>query len=100
MVHSSINMAPYEATKSSNSIDVKSNLELQASFTRKYPELEIGSNVSIYKTRKKTLGQKERVSRFSQNVFTINHITEEHGQKSYKVQGNDRPYLRVDLLKI
>ena len=31
MVHSSIKMTPYGATKSSNSIDVKSNIELQAS---------------------------------------------------------------------
>jgi uncharacterized membrane protein (UPF0127 family) len=47
MVHSSIKMTPHEATKPSNAIDVKSNIELQASFTRKYPELEIGSNVKI-----------------------------------------------------
>jgi hypothetical protein len=47
MVHSSTKMTPHEATKPSNAIDVKSNIELQASFTRKYPELEIGSNVKI-----------------------------------------------------
>ena len=35
MVRSSIKMTPYEATKSSNSIYVKSNVEPQASFTRK-----------------------------------------------------------------
>ena len=98
MVHSSIKMTPYEATKSSNSTDVKSNIKLQASFTRKYPELEIGSSAKIFKT--KTLGQTQRVSRFSPTVFTINNITQKHGQKYYKVQNNDRPYLRVDLLKV
>ena len=98
MVHSSIKMTPYEATKPSNAIDVKSNIELQASFTRKYPELEIGSSVKIYK--KKTLGQKERVSRFSQHVFTIDHIEEKHGQQYFQVEGNDRPYLRGELLKV
>ena len=56
MVHSSIKMTPAEATKPSNAIDAKTNIELQARFTRKYPELEIGSSVKIYK--KKTLGQK------------------------------------------
>jgi hypothetical protein len=35
MVHSSIKMTPNEATKASNSIDVKTNIELQALFTRK-----------------------------------------------------------------
>ena len=77
---------------------LKNNIELQASFTRKYPELEIGSSVKIYK--KKTLGQKERVSRFSPVVFTINNITEQHGQKYYKVEGKERLYLRVELLKV
>ena len=56
MVHSSITMTQYGATKSSNSTDVRSDIELQSSFTRKYPELEIGSSVKIYK--KETLGQK------------------------------------------
>ena len=98
MVHSYIKMTPYEATKPSNALDVKTNIEIQASFTTTYPELYIGSTVKIYK--QKTLGQKERVSRFSQNVFTINNVTEQHGQKYYKVKGNDRAYLRVELLKV
>jgi hypothetical protein len=51
MVHSSIKMTPNEADKPSNSIDVTTNIELQASFTRKYPELEIGSKVKIYKKK-------------------------------------------------
>ena len=49
LVHSSIKMTPYEATKPSNAIDVKHTIELQASFTRKYPELEIEINVKTYK---------------------------------------------------
>jgi hypothetical protein len=98
MVHSSIKMTPNEATKPSNAIDAKANIELQASFTRKYPEVEVGSNVKIYK--KKTLGQKERVSSFMPTIFTITEIIEQHGQKYYKVQGKGRLYLRVELLKV
>ena len=56
MVHSTIKMTPDEATNSSNSIDVHSNIELQASLTRKYPELDIGSSVKLY--TKKTSGHK------------------------------------------
>ena len=48
MVHSSIKMTPYEATKPSNAIDVKFNIGVQASFTRTYPELAIGSSVKMY----------------------------------------------------
>ena len=98
MVHSSIKMTAYEATKPSNAIDVKFNIDVQASFTRTYPELEIGSHVKNYK--KKTLGQKEIISRFSPAIFTITNITEQHGQKYYNVEGKSRLYLRVELLKV
>ena len=56
MVHSSVEMTPYQATKPSNAIDVNYTIELQASFTRNYPEREIGSSVKMY--NKKTLGHK------------------------------------------
>ena len=98
MIHSSITMTPYKATKPSNAIYVKHIIKLQASFTIKFPELDIGSNVRIYK--KKTLGHKEKVSRFSPTIFTIDNITEQHGQKYYNVEGNYRLYLRVELLKV
>ena len=42
MVHSFIKMTPFEASKPSNAIDVKN-------ITRKYPELEIGSNVKQFR---------------------------------------------------
>ena len=95
MIHSSITMTPYKATKPSNAIDVKHIIKLQSSFTIKFPELEIGSNVKLYE--KKTLGQKERICRFSPAIFTIDNITEQHGQKYYNVEGNYRLYLRVEL---
>ena len=65
-------MTPAEATKPSNAVEATTNLEVQAIFTRKYPELEIGTGVKIY--NKKTLGQKYRVSRFSPTVFTVTNI--------------------------
>ena len=48
MVHSSIKMMPYEATKPSNAIDARPTIELQASFTIKYPELELESSVQNF----------------------------------------------------
>ena len=48
MVHSSIHITPYEATKPNTSLDVTTHIELQASFTRTYPELAIGSSVKMY----------------------------------------------------
>ena len=37
---------------------------------------------------------------FSQNVYTIEKIDEKLGQKYYYVEGNDRAYLRFELLKL
>ena len=91
-VHSSITMTPYEATKPSNAVDATYTIELQAQFTKKYPELEIGSKVKIYK--KTTLGQQERASSFSQSAFTLNNVEELHGQKYFKVEGNDRAIVK------
>jgi hypothetical protein len=33
-------------------------------------------------------------------IYTITEITEQHGQKYYKLQGKDRLDLRVELLKV
>ena len=56
-------------------------------------------------TRLKYLGrrkpnEKERVGNFSQNVYTIERIDEKLGQKYYSVEGNNRVYLRFELLKV
>ena len=52
MVHSSIKMTPYADTKPRNAIDAKSNIDLQTTLTRTYPELEIGSSVNMYKQKR------------------------------------------------
>ena len=50
--------------------------------------------------RKRKPNEKERVSNWSQNVYTIERIDEKLGQKYYYVSGNDRAYLRFELLKV
>ena len=50
--------------------------------------------------RKRKPNEKERVGNFSQNVYTIEKIDEKMGQKYYYVEGNDRAYLRFELLKL
>jgi len=63
MISSSTKLTPQYASKPSNEIDVKMNIELRASHTRKYPELTVGNIIRI--CRKKTLGEKEHVISFS-----------------------------------
>ena len=96
--HSAISFTPKDARKPSNELKFRLHVNMNAKRKRVYPELSIGDEVKIYKKRKPN--EKERVSNWSQNVYTIEKIDEKLGQKYYYVEGNNRAYLRFELLKI
>ena len=98
MIHSSTKMTPQNASRPSNEIDVKTNIELTASHTRKYPELKVGSIIRVL--RKKAINEKEHVSSFSKESYAVAEVFEQLGQIYYKVEGKTRDYIRAELLKI
>ena len=98
MKHSATGFTPKEARKPSNQFKVKLNLTMKGKKNRVYPELDVGDEVKIFRKRKPN--EKERVSNWSQNVYTIENIENKLGQNHYRVEGNDRPYLRFELLKV
>ena len=99
MIHSSTKMTPNDATKPTNEVDVKANLELRAKRNRIYPPLDIGDSVKIRRKRKPN--EKERQIAWSPDTYKVVSISEQFGQKYYKVGDHAyRDYLRVDLLKI
>ncbi len=98
MKHSATSFTPKDARKPSNELNVKLHLNMNAKRNRVYPELRVGDEVKIFRMRKPN--EKERVGNFSQNVCTIERIDEKLGQKYYYVEGNDRAYLRFELLKV
>ena len=98
MVHSSTKMTPADALKDSSRVDVKANLELRAKRNRKYPTLNVNDNVKIL--RKKLVNEKERQVPWSEETYKVSVITEQFGQKYYKVEGSDRDYIRGELLKM
>ena len=51
MVSSATKLTPEEARKPENLTIVKSNLELKRQHKRKYPEIEIGDTIKIYKKK-------------------------------------------------
>ena len=63
-----------------------------------YPDLDVGDEVKIFRKRKPN--DKERVSNWSQNIYTIENIENKLGQNYYRVEGNHRQYLRFELLKV
>mgnify|MGYP002176691739 CR=1 FL=1 len=97
-IHSSTKMTPIEAIKPTQSIDVKTNLELIALKNRKYPPLNIDDNVKILSKRKP--GEKERISKWSIEIYKVKSITKILGQDYYKVDGIDRDYIRGEILKV
>jgi hypothetical protein len=97
-IHSSTKKTPIEAIKPSQAIDVKTNLEIRALRNRKYPPLSIDDNVKILSKRKK--GEKERVSKWSIEIFKVKSITKILGQDYYTLEGIERDYIRGEILRV
>ena len=51
MISSATKLTPEEARKPENLTIVKSNLELKRQHTRKYPDIELGDTIKIYKKK-------------------------------------------------
>ena len=78
-------------------MNVKLNMSMNAKRNRIYPEVSEGDRVKIF--RKKGVGEKERISTRSQNIYTIQRTEKKLSQSYYYVEGMDRPYLRFEILK-
>ena len=98
MKHSATGFTPKEARKPSNQFKVKLNLTMKGKKNRIYPELDVGDEVKIFRKRKPN--EKERVGNYSQKIYTIENIENKLGQNYYRVEGNNRQYLRFELLKV
>jgi hypothetical protein len=95
-VHSSTKFTPAEAMKPKNQLDVKLNLQLNATRTRKYPNISVDDSVKIY--RKKDKLDKERKSLWSDKVYKVTGIVESHGESMFKLEGIPKPLLRHEIL--
>ncbi len=97
-VHSSTKKTPENARKADEAIDVKTKLEMRTLTNRKYPPLAVGDTVKILLKRKPN--EKERVSRWSIELFKVKSISKILGQEYYKVDGKGRDYIRGEILKV
>jgi transposase InsO family protein len=98
MIHSSTGFTPNEAKEPKNNLNVKLNLELKRVSTRKYPDVEEGDKVRLYK--KKDKFDKERVGVWTDTIHTVERIEEQRGQKFYYLKDRPRPVLRHEILLI
>ena len=69
MKHSATGFTPKEARKPSNQFKVKFNLTMKGKKNRVYPDLDVGDEVKIFRKRKPN--EQERVSNWSQNIYTM-----------------------------
>ncbi len=76
---------------------MKSEMELKAKTGRVYPTIEVGDKVRVI--RKKILGDKEFVGHFRADKPTVESISENFGQKFYKLS-DGREYIRSDIVKV
>ena len=97
-VHSIMGMTPSKAKLKENTLQVKLNLELHRVSKRKYPDINVGDEVKLYK--KKDKFDKENKSVWLTTKYKIELITESYGQKYYHITGHKKPYLRHELLKV
>ena len=98
LIHSSTKFTPSNARLKKNELDVRLNLLLHKKHSRIYPDLNEGDKVKIYK--KKKVGEKERVSYWSDNNYEVETISKSHGQNNFKIIGLTKQFLRNELLKI
>ena len=96
MVHSVTKHTPEHALRPSNTAIIKFNLELKRRHSRKYPEIEIGDTVRIFKKKDKL--DKERVSNWSSKKYKVIAISENMNQQFYKLEGLDKSLMRSELL--
>ena len=97
LIHSTIQQTPNNARKEENELETYINIKLHAKHSRKYPVINIGDNVRIYKKRK--LFDKSHVSKWTDQSYKVEDITRSHGITFYKTTARERPFLRHEILK-
>jgi len=98
MIHSATGFTPDEARLARHRETIHTRLELKGKNNRKYPLIEVGAKVRIYK--KKSKMDKERIGVWSKDLYTVESIKDEEYQKIYKLRNVDRPFVRSEILLV
>ena len=100
--HSSTKLTPKEAHDDKNHMDVRVNLTRREKNTRKYPEIKVNDKVKHFqKQRGNYTDRKEYVSKWSSQSYKVVSIDyDSTGNKTFKLEGLNKPYLRHEILKV
>ena len=94
--HRITGMTPAEARKPSSEVDAKAAMELVAKRGRTFPTLKVGDIVRVLK-KKNPVGEKEFMTNFKKGEHTVESISENFGQKLYKLS-DSRENIRSDIV--
>ncbi len=97
--HSAIKVTPADARKPDNQLQVKQNIEMQRVRKRKYPDIEVGDYVRVYKNKTNKL-DKERAPVWTTEKFKVEAMNQSMGQPFHKLNGRPREVIRSELLLI
>ena len=84
-------MTPNEARQPKNILEVKIQLEAHRLKRKRYPDVQLDSDVRVY-TKKRNF-QKERQPVWSSTKHKVNKIEESHGQKDHHVEAYTKPLM-------
>ena len=93
-----IGLTPADARKPSSETDATISMEIAATRGRRFPTLAVGDTVRILR-KKKAVGYKEFVSNFKGGEHKVASVSEDLGQKFYKL-ADGRDYVRADIVKM
>ena len=101
-VHSSTKMKPKDAHDDKNHMDVRVNLTRREKNNRKYPEVKVNDMVKVFEKKKDNYTErKEYNSKWSKQSYKIIKIEyDDVGNRTFKLEGLKKPYLRHKNLKV
>ena len=101
-VHSSTKMKPKDAHDDKNHMDVRVNMTRREKNTRKYPEVKVNDMVKVFEKKKGNYTErKEYNSKWSNQSYKIVKIEyDDVGNRTFKLEGLNKPYLRHEILKV
>ena len=101
-VHSSTKMKPKDAHDDKNHMDVMVNMTRREKNTRKYPEVKVNDMVKVFEKKKGNYTErKEYNSKWSNQSYKIVKIEyDDVGNRTFKLEGLNKPYLRHEILKV
>ena len=92
-------MTPKDAEQDKNAMTVKANILLKAKFNCKYPPLDEGDEVKVYKKPEKRQYEKSYNNKWI-GPYTIERISIKINLTYYHLTDEPKPMLRHELLKL